>query len=644
VAGKSAGFAIGIGINDGASAGLDAINRRIAAMHAPAERFNKSMAKFGEVTGINRAAEGLQTMGDRALGAARAVERMAGPMLSLSSLASLGGMVAMTRQWANAGNEISKTSNLLNTPVSRLSALRGAARLAGSSAEAMDSSLKGLGDTLATAKFRGGPVVPLLNEMHIGFQGVGKEARTGADALGDVAEAVSKFKDPHAQVRLLQQLGISEDLLPLLQKGRKGLEEFLVTSQRTGGVMTAEMAANAKKMNSSWNELALAIEGVGNRIVDSWSGTATKVLDQTAHWIEQNQAQADSYGKIGTEVGLLIAGLAARKPAMWILRALGWEPLLVAAVAEGASRLPPANFQTGENTTSLLTPGGIAPGSLWGVPRTMSDDPSQPDYRAPEGPSWWQRALGVIRGGERRPSAGDFNRSIIGPRAGDTSGNALDSGTAARAKQVHDGLVSRGMDSNTAWGFAGNAVQESRAMWNSNPGDGGAAHGLMMWRDSADGGRRYSDYVGRWGHAPEQGSLNEALDNIVAELKGPEARAWTNIQRAGNTPGEKGAVISTYYERPKDTAAEESRRWGLAQRLAGMFPDGSPGGPAAPAGPLAEPSGPTKNLMAAPGANGSVQVDITLHGAPHGTTATVVSSGSASASPLRIETSMPQAR
>jgi len=50
VAGKSAGFAIGIGIQDGASAGLDAINKRIAALSAPAERFNKSLAKFGEVT------------------------------------------------------------------------------------------------------------------------------------------------------------------------------------------------------------------------------------------------------------------------------------------------------------------------------------------------------------------------------------------------------------------------------------------------------------------------------------------------------------------------------------------------------------------------------------------------------------------
>src|SRR5277367_3121130 len=191
--GKSAGFAIGIGIADTASAGLDAINRRIAALSAPAERFNKSLAKFGEVTGINRAAEGMQTLGDRALDAARAVERLAGPMVGLTSLASLGGIAEMTRRWGEAGNQISKTSTLLNTPVSRLSALRLGARLAGSSADALDSSLKGLGDQLAEAKWKGGPIRTLLNQFHIGFQGLNGQARTGADALGDVAEAVSSL-------------------------------------------------------------------------------------------------------------------------------------------------------------------------------------------------------------------------------------------------------------------------------------------------------------------------------------------------------------------------------------------------------------------------------------------------------------------
>jgi hypothetical protein len=37
-----------------------------------------------------------------------------------------------------------------------------------------------------------------------------------------VAEAVASLKDPYAQPNFLGQPGISEDLLPLLNKGRKG--------------------------------------------------------------------------------------------------------------------------------------------------------------------------------------------------------------------------------------------------------------------------------------------------------------------------------------------------------------------------------------------------------------------------------------
>ena len=129
-----------------------------------------------------------------------------------------------------------------------------------------------------------------------------------------------------------------------------------------------------------------------------------------------------------------VAALGALRVAPWILRGLGLllpgEAWLLGGIAAAAQALPPANFQTGENTRSLLTPGGIAPGSIWGAPRgTVSDDPSQPDYQpppAPKGPSWWQRAQGFIGGGgSGRPArAADFNRSIRpGPRA--DAGNAL---------------------------------------------------------------------------------------------------------------------------------------------------------------------------------------------------------------------------
>jgi hypothetical protein len=145
-------------------------------------------------------------------------------------------------------------------------------------------------------------------------------------------------------------------------------------------------------------------------------------------------------------------------------------------------------------------------------------------------------------------------------------GNALDQATIDRARAVYDGLVQRGMDPETATGFAANAVQESRAMPNTGAGDMGASHGLMQWR--AD---RLDNYVKMFGHAPEKGNLDEQLNFIMAEVNGPEAKAWQNIQAAANDPAAKAAAVSQHFERPKDTLAEIARRGFIANQLAGHF-------------------------------------------------------------------------
>jgi hypothetical protein len=164
----SSGFSVIIGISDKASAGLDKINKQIAALTAPAQRFNKSLAKFGDVTGINRAAEGMATLGDRTLGTARAMERLVSPMTFLTSAASIGGIAELSKRWSDAGASIGRAAYSLNTPAQTLGAFRGAARLAGVSADAVNSSFQGLSDTIHEA-FYGGPG--------------GAEARTNLEAL-----------------------------------------------------------------------------------------------------------------------------------------------------------------------------------------------------------------------------------------------------------------------------------------------------------------------------------------------------------------------------------------------------------------------------------------------------------------------------
>lgn len=144
-----------------------------------------------------------------------------------------------------------------------------------------------------------------------------------------------------------------------------------------------------------------------------------------------------------------------------------------------------------------------------------------------------------------------------------TRGNALDPETISRAHQVYLGLVQRGMDPETAIGFAANAVQESRANPATDAGDMGASHGLMQWRDD-----RYAGFQSKFGNST---NLDDHLDYVMHEISGPEAKAWQAIQAAAQDPASKAVAVSQFYERPKDTAAEIVRRGFIANQLAGHF-------------------------------------------------------------------------
>ncbi len=358
MSGSKSGFAISVGVVDEASKKLDAINKRIAAMNAPAEKFNKSVAKFGEVTGINKLGEGMLALGNNTLGAARAIEQMVSPMAAITSVASVAGIAALTKQWADAGNQISKAAYSLNAPVEKVSAFEGAARLAGSSAEAMDAGLQGLNESLNKATWAKDPqMIATLNQFDIGFKNADGSARSATDALGDVAEAVKSLPTPHAQETLLRQLGIPPDLLPLLKGGREGLEAFTKQAQQTGGVMSGEMAANATKVKTAWERMKLDLEGIGNNIANDWSGVVDRILEATSKLIEDHQ---EATKHIAEGAGIA-AAIGAPAMTAWMIKH-GWNKLLQKAAPEAAEVAKDAT--PAAEVTAAETAAGFGLGSI----------------------------------------------------------------------------------------------------------------------------------------------------------------------------------------------------------------------------------------------------------------------------------------
>jgi hypothetical protein len=138
----------------------------------------------------------------------------------------------------------------------------------------------------------------------------------------------------------------------------------------------------------------------------------------------------------------------------------------------------------------------------------------------------------------------------------------------AGAQAVRDGLVARGIDNQTATAIAARSVLESGASPTPPNGDGSVSHGLLQWN-----GDRLANYQQQYGHAPEQGSLDEQLDFIMSELNGPEKGAAAAIA-AAPTLDDKARAVSLAYVRPGLTPQvqqqEAANTVAVARRLTGQ--------------------------------------------------------------------------
>lgn len=322
MSGSRSGFAITITAVDQASKSIDAINKRIAAIQAPADRLQRSFGKLAENTGVAQLSRGMGNLARESFAAFENMGRMVGPLGIITGAASVAGLARLSSEFAQLGTQLLFASQRTGVGVQQLSALQGAARLAGSSAGALTSGIKTLGDNLVNAAAGRAPdAVIAFNYLGVAVRDAHGQLRKAADILPEVADKLASIKDPTIQVDVATRLfgGAAEDLLPFLRQGAAGIEAWRKQMERTGATMTPEMAKHANEMREAFQRLALDFEGIGNRMADRWSGTVTGITKQMSEWIEKNKQTADSL----TNLGLAITALGLIKPAAWVLRFLG---------------------------------------------------------------------------------------------------------------------------------------------------------------------------------------------------------------------------------------------------------------------------------------------------------------------------------
>ena len=364
---------------------LDKVGKQLDGTGGAADKLGKSLAKASDPNGIAKLSEGMTALGRSSLDVFRSMDRVVPQFAALTGAASIAGMGALVARFSELGNAAALTGQRLGLPTDRLTALRGAARLAGASAEDLDGGLGSLDEKLRGAAFgRDAGAAALFGQLHVNFKNADGSARGAADALGEVADGIKNLKERGAQTRAAQLLGL-ESLLPLLVKGREGIQSLSAESARLGAVITPEMAERAKALHTSFAGLSEAVEGVENRLGDKWGQAIKPYVDGTANWIANNKTLADSYA----EIGAAIMSLGLIRPAAWVAKLLGIS-LGPAAAIVGATLA--AGEEAGRMNMPFIDENGRSTGATWGgegrdVDNGSAWDPVKKMYRR-IAPSW----------------------------------------------------------------------------------------------------------------------------------------------------------------------------------------------------------------------------------------------------------------
>ncbi|MCA8195480.1 phage tail tip lysozyme [Burkholderia vietnamiensis] len=563
-------FQITINAVDKATAVAKRVNESIAKIAKPITDVKASVASFNKETGFDQLGKKFESVGKSAQTVARSVASIAPPLAAIVGVGSVAGIAAFATSWGRAAAEIANTSSVIGVTTTDLQRYRGAARVAGLSADAMTSSMQSLGDAFEDASAgRNNFVAGVLSDKGIGIHRLKDGTIDVVRGLHDVSAAASKITNTQAQRKFLDIFGLG-GIQAMIRRGT--IDQFVGKFDELHATMSPEQIAQGEKFNQSMIALDASVDKLKNsvgsalapalgRAVDEFARLADDYGPKIAHWIDNVDwdKTAKSVAGVGEALGgvkgiaLAIAAVTFAGPIAGLATLVGKAtalsgilmPLAANPIVAGAlGLLYSQGLNKGEGDTRLTQPGDV----------------------------WDGDPIGARRRG----------------------GAAADSKTA----DVVNSLMLKGWSRKQAAGIAANLWSES--MYNPGAiGDGGKAYGIAQWH--AD---RQDAFKKLFGIDIRKSTLDQQLQFVDYELRSGSdrgARQAGNALMGVDNAAQAGAIVSRLYERPADADGEASKRAQAADSI---------------------DSSARKNY-------GTQKLEVTIHmpGAPHGTRASVHSNG-----------------
>lgn len=447
----------------------------------------------------------------------------------------------------------------LDMTTRELTAYQRAAERAGGTAESITAQLKeSQGES---AKFSTGQPVATLGAF-AKWGGLAGGADFSALKSGNayllersrIISEIYKTSPARAQIAA-QELGISEQNFDLIKQGPAAINA-LIDAQMKNAVVTEADAKKAQELQERLLDLRDTLTATAQRVLFAFMPAIEGLVDRFqkfADWaLEHKDDIKDWIDNAITEIGEFIKivdqgveSVGGWKVVIAGLIALNLLPTVAAFLSLAAAI---TSIGTAVSGASAAGAAAAASGGLWAVLRTLGVGAALLTHSDVLGANEMEEL-------KSRRKAGDSSPVFTGSRGPLQSSSELQ-GT------VMDSLMAKGWTRAQAAGIAANLKQES-SFNHAAVGDGGAAYGLAQWHPD-----RQADFKKWAGKDIVGSSMEDQLGFLDYELRQGKEKAAGDKLRAATGAGQSGAIVSGYYERPKERQTEMERRAAMADAIA----------------------------------------------------------------------------
>lgn len=227
-------------------------------------------------------------------------------LTQLAAAVSVGALVSIAKQGADAADQLGKMSQKVGASVTNLSALRLSAATADVSMEALTKSFVIFNRKSAELAGGGKDAIKLFNQLGIAAKDF--EGKDAAERLDLVAQAFGSFKDsPEKTALAFQVFGKSAaDLIPLLNdlSGDGGLQGAIDKARELGTLLSEDTAKAAQAINDDFTIIKEQVIAGAAKFVEGLAPAIHATLTDVQEDLGNNQ---DAWKEWGQKSGEFIA-------------------------------------------------------------------------------------------------------------------------------------------------------------------------------------------------------------------------------------------------------------------------------------------------------------------------------------------------